>query len=73
MEKLCELDESARWRSGYDAGIRAAVTVLRRVLEGGDTGNGAHSNADLEKLRRDLMALKASEQYLVEKEAGENL
>jgi hypothetical protein len=73
LNLVAERAEGVQWRAGYDAGIRAAVVILQRVLDGGDLGNGVLSSADLEKLRRDLIALKASEQHLIEKEAGENL
>lgn len=73
LKLVTEKAEGTLWQAGYDAGIHASVTILRRVLDGGDLGNGVLSSAELEKLRRDLIALKASEQHLIEKEAGENL
>lgn len=50
--------EPAWWR-GQDDGVRGAVERIRAALDGTDDGSGALGNADLERCRRDVLALTA--------------
>jgi hypothetical protein len=50
------LAHPAFWR-GQDDGVRGAVAVIRKVLDGNETGAGVISDEGLEKLKRDVMEL----------------
>lgn len=52
-------DDNPVWWRGNDAGVIGVTRRLRKVVDGKDDGAGVIGYAELEQLRRDIMALQA--------------
>lgn len=52
------------WWRGEKYGSQQAARKVRKILDGGDDGVGVSSDPDLEKIRRDILALKAENERL---------
>ena len=72
-ERLCKLDDPVfdatdaahpAWWRGEKYGSQQAARKVRKILDGGDDGTGMSSDPDLEKIRRDILALKADNERL---------
>jgi len=52
------------WWRGEKYGSQQAARKVRKILDGGDDGVGVSSDLDWEKIRRDILALKAENERL---------
>lgn len=48
------------WWRGYDDGVQGAIACIREMLDGRDGKRGVFSNAELNRIRHDIRALRAA-------------